>query len=204
MTRYDWTAERIVRLRELWLAGDSAGFIAVEMGPGLTRNSVIGKAHRIGLTAANRPAEMKPKKLPAAGRRALQRYARSRSRSQKVQDQGIATKIKLGTFATSNPTSAAFGFVTKTSTAVATERAKQRETQNEIIAAREAHDESRASSGISIFDIGADACRWPLNEASPISQFRFCGAHAGGSIYCVQHGRRAYAKQSQFLAQAAE
>lgn len=203
MTRYDWTAERIVRLREMWLGGNSAGFIAVEMGPGLTRNSVIGKAHRIGLTAANRPTEMKPKKLPAAGRRALQRYARSRSRSQKVQDQGIPTKIKLGTFATPNPASAAFGFVNKTSTAVATERAKQRETQNEIIAAREADDESRASSGVSIFNIGSDACRWPLNDASPITQFRFCGDRTAGSTYCVRHTCRAYARQA-FMAEAAE
>ena len=43
-----WTQERIDILRELWLSSYSASQIAAELG-GVTRNAVIGKAHRIGL-----------------------------------------------------------------------------------------------------------------------------------------------------------
>jgi len=49
-----WTEDRIQRLRELWLEGMTASQIADELG-GVSRNAVIGKAHRIGLKA--RPIE---------------------------------------------------------------------------------------------------------------------------------------------------
>ena len=44
-----WTPERENQLRELWNAGLSASRIAAELG-GTTRNAVIGKAHRLGLS----------------------------------------------------------------------------------------------------------------------------------------------------------
>ena len=44
-----WTPERESQLRELWNAGLSASRIAAELGS-TTRNAVIGKAHRLGLS----------------------------------------------------------------------------------------------------------------------------------------------------------
>jgi GcrA cell cycle regulator len=44
-----WTPERCEQLAELWAAGLSCSQIAAEMGEGLTRNSVIGKVHRLKL-----------------------------------------------------------------------------------------------------------------------------------------------------------
>ena len=52
-----WTAERIAMLRRLWVSGMPASKIAKEMGS-VTRNGVIGKAHRLGIAAdhhANAP-----------------------------------------------------------------------------------------------------------------------------------------------------
>jgi GcrA cell cycle regulator len=37
-------------LTRLWLAGETARTIAEKLGEGVTRNAVIGKAHRLGLT----------------------------------------------------------------------------------------------------------------------------------------------------------
>src|SRR3954465_5897737 len=44
-----WTPEREERLRELWNGGHSASIVAEMMGGWLTRNAVIGKAHRMEL-----------------------------------------------------------------------------------------------------------------------------------------------------------
>ena len=44
-----WTHERIEQLKKLWEAGYTASNIANELG-GITRNAVIGKAHRLGLS----------------------------------------------------------------------------------------------------------------------------------------------------------
>lgn len=45
----EWTEERVARLRELWEEGLSARQIAEGLG-GITRNAVIGKANRMGLS----------------------------------------------------------------------------------------------------------------------------------------------------------
>lgn len=44
-----WTDERVELLRKLWMDGLSASQIAAELG-GVTRNAVIGKVHRLGLS----------------------------------------------------------------------------------------------------------------------------------------------------------
>lgn len=46
---HDWTPERVAKLKALWNDGLSASEIAKGVG-GITRNSVIGKAARLGLT----------------------------------------------------------------------------------------------------------------------------------------------------------
>ena len=52
-----WTDERIEQLKELWSKGMTASQIADELG-GVSRNAVIGKAHRLGLQS--RPSPVKP------------------------------------------------------------------------------------------------------------------------------------------------
>jgi len=49
-----WTDERVTMLRDLWAKGLSASQIAVQLG-GVTRNAVIGKAHRLGLESRPSP-----------------------------------------------------------------------------------------------------------------------------------------------------
>lgn len=44
-----WTDERVERLKTLWADGMSASQIAAELGE-VTRNAVIGKVHRLGLS----------------------------------------------------------------------------------------------------------------------------------------------------------
>jgi GcrA cell cycle regulator len=45
-----WDKPRMEVLTRLWLAGATARMIAEKLGGGVTRNAVIGKAHRLGLT----------------------------------------------------------------------------------------------------------------------------------------------------------
>jgi GcrA cell cycle regulator len=45
-----WTNDRIELLQKLWLEGWSASRIAAELAHGITRNAVIGKVYRLGLS----------------------------------------------------------------------------------------------------------------------------------------------------------
>ncbi len=80
-----WTDDRVEMLKTLWAEGLSASQIANRLG-GATRNAVIGKVHRLGLSGRGRPAntsrpkpaKRKPslprtpqKPLPVAGNAAL-------------------------------------------------------------------------------------------------------------------------------------
>jgi GcrA cell cycle regulator len=47
-----WTDERVETLKRMWGEGASASQIAKELG-GVTRNAVIGKVHRLGLSNRN-------------------------------------------------------------------------------------------------------------------------------------------------------
>ena len=65
-----WTDERIEQLRSMWEKGLTASQIADELG-GVSRNAVIGKAHRLGLKSRPSPVKAtekvaKPVKVPAA------------------------------------------------------------------------------------------------------------------------------------------
>jgi len=69
-----WTDERVEVLKKLWAEGLSASQIAMELG-GVTRNAVIGKVHRLGLSgrgktsnAASRPRQPRAPSHPARTR----------------------------------------------------------------------------------------------------------------------------------------
>ena len=78
-----WTDERVTTLKKLWLDGLSASQIAKQLG-GVTRNAVIGKVHRLGLSGraapsqparpafkAPRPARPAAQTMPSAPRRVV-------------------------------------------------------------------------------------------------------------------------------------
>lgn len=62
-----WTDERVELLKKMWGEGQSASQIAKELG-GVTRNAVIGKVHRLGLSnrAGAAPAPATGTAAPAA------------------------------------------------------------------------------------------------------------------------------------------
>lgn len=53
-----WTDERVEQLKKLWAEGLSASQIAGRLG-GVTRNAVIGKVHRLGLSGRATTSRMK-------------------------------------------------------------------------------------------------------------------------------------------------
>lgn len=61
---FDWTDERLERLRRLWAEGMSASKIGVQMG--ISKNSVVGKVHRLKLPS--RPSPIQPRSEPKAKR----------------------------------------------------------------------------------------------------------------------------------------
>lgn len=72
---YTWSDEKVEQLKKLWESGLSASQIAAELG-NVTRNAVIGKVHRLGLsgrvkvpsTASPRPRKARPTQMVRVAR----------------------------------------------------------------------------------------------------------------------------------------
>ena len=71
-----WTDERVETLKKLWTDGLSASQIAAELG-GITRNAVIGKVHRLGLSGrAKSPSSSAPRPRKARAHSHMLRVSR--------------------------------------------------------------------------------------------------------------------------------
>ena len=69
-----WSEPRVTTLSKLWLDGLSASQIAKQLG-GVTRNAVIGKVHRLGLSGRDAPSAPGPASRVSAPRPAWPRRA---------------------------------------------------------------------------------------------------------------------------------
>jgi GcrA cell cycle regulator len=75
-----WTDERVETLKKLWADGLSASQIAAELG-GITRNAVIGKVHRLGLSGrAKSPSSAAPRPRKPRSASHMLRVSRSSMR----------------------------------------------------------------------------------------------------------------------------
>ena len=100
-----WTDERVELLKKLWLDGLSASQIAKQLG-GVTRNAVIGKVHRLGLSGRATPSQptrttfkapRPPRPISTAAPRRTQTHATPAPRPvYYVEEPGSATVLTLG------------------------------------------------------------------------------------------------------------
>ncbi|HLZ85093.1 MAG TPA: GcrA family cell cycle regulator [Caulobacteraceae bacterium] len=109
-----WTDERVETLKKLWLDGLSASQIAKQLG-GVTRNAVIGKVHRLGLSGRAAPSQparpafkaprpARPATTVPTPRRIAQPHARDIApaaapqppAAPRPEERGVATVLTLG------------------------------------------------------------------------------------------------------------
>lgn len=160
-----WTEERVELLKKLWNDGLSASQIAGELG-GVTRNAVIGKVHRLGLSGRA--------KTPAAAGTAPRSPAR-----------------KPTPRSPSHPMVAQPG-LTRGANALAPQFAPQMEAQAEPAPTPSEDVVVPFSERVTIMDLREYMCRWPMGDPTT-PEFRFCGARSHtGMPYCTHHSRIAY------------
>lgn len=76
MTVISWTDDRVEQLKKLWESGLSASQIAAELG-NITRNAVIGKVHRLGLSGrAKSPSSAAPRQRKVRPAQNMMRISR--------------------------------------------------------------------------------------------------------------------------------
>ncbi|MES1150511.1 MAG: GcrA family cell cycle regulator [Dongia sp.] len=174
----EWTEQRIETLRKLWGQGQTASQIAAILG-GITRNAVIGKAHRLGLTGRPSPIKREAGASPQPRRRAAAAPAR---RLPGAGQPGSVHGQQLPHTHGSSAVPQQARVHTPTAPAA-------RETPVAPPAAKPA---PRASA-----HVGSKTCSWPMGDPKQPG-FHFCGEPAEiGKPYCSQHCHVAYHKKSE-------
>ena len=193
-----WTEERIDRLKKMWQDGATASQIADELG-GVSRNAVIGKAHRLGLEA--RPSPVKPgeeKEKPAAAAPApkpapVERPAPKPAAApteQAAPAQPAARAPRAGSDNIQYRSIGPGGFV----------RQGPGDQQAPIPPAPPrrlvpAKPSPEVADNTSLLDLNDRICKWPMGHPGE-PDFHFCGnASNPGFPYCVEHCGVAYQAQ---------
>ena len=172
-----WTDERVETLKKLWMEGLSASQIAGELGEGVTRNAVIGKVHRLKLSARAKPTNSAPRARPAA--RPAPRRVASPSAGLSSMGAGVA---KPRPMMASRPQSIG-----------ATALAHNPQTEHQLyVAPVVAELFIPEDKRLSLLQLTEATCKWPIGD--PLTKdFYFCGQHSLESgPYCEFHSRRAY------------
>jgi len=200
-----WTDERIERLKDLWTKGMTASQIAEELG-GVSRNAVIGKAHRLGLQS--RPSPVKPNE-PAGAK-----------------PQETATEPDTPPFdvareaATPAPAPAPQAATPEPAAAPAPPPEAAAPPQQRVVSVGPggflrqgpgdqqppippapprrlvpAKPSAEVANKTSLLDLNERICKWPLGHPGE-PDFHFCGKPANpGFPYCVDHCGVAYQAQ---------
>lgn len=194
-----WTEERVERLSFMWLAGQSASQIAAELGEGVSRNAVIGKVHRLGLSGRAAPAAaaptatlpisaLTPSDLPLSD---LPPAALPPG-AEPPRALGTATPagpVALGLAVAAPPAAAAHGM-----DVVAAVLDAAPEPISFGLPARRVAKEAAlpVSDRVTILELSGSMCRWPIGDPTN-AEFRFCGCRAVGTLpYCQDHARVAF------------
>src|SRR5260221_9596407 len=102
MTVLTWSDDRVEQLKDLWESGLSASQIAAELG-NVTRNAVIGKVHRLGLSGrAKSPASAAPRQRKARPAQQMMRVSRPVSRGNTALAHAFEVEMELDPVAYDN------------------------------------------------------------------------------------------------------
>lgn len=165
-----WTDDRVATLTKMWGEGQSASQIAKELG-GVTRNAVIGKVHRLGLsnraTTGAKPA--------AKGKVAAKPAVKAKPAAKpKAAVPAVPPKPVLPIRKVIIP---------------AGQPLPPQPSANEISpeALASVREVEKKAKKIGLMDLTERTCKWPIGDPAT-DEFWFCGLDAvAGKPYCEAH-----------------
>jgi GcrA cell cycle regulator len=219
-----WTDERIDRLKALWTQGMTASQIADELG-GVSRNAVIGKAHRLGLQSRPSPVKSNEPPAPAAAPATAPAAPEEEAPAPVTAEPDDAPVAQGAAEAEPAPweeeeEGASAAAASEPAEAAAAPPAAPAAPQPQIRSIgpggflRQAPGEQQSpippapprrlvpakpspeiADKTSLLDLNEKICKWPIGHPGE-PDFHFCGAPANpGFPYCVEHCGVAYQAQ---------
>ena len=188
-----WTDERVKKLTLLWKSGNSASKIAIDLGEGVSRNAVIGKIHRLGLSErgsgsiANQTKKLQKKirdknsiddqnsiitKFESDLEQYTQKKGKKRGRKPSIKNL-INNENKSNVISKSNGNSSS--------------EIGETDTEIDKVALKNMLEIEKNAKKLNLLELTEKTCKWPIGDPAT-SEFWFCGHPSEqGKPYCETH-----------------
>ena len=179
-----WNDERVAILKKMWLEGNSASEIAKKLG-NITRNAVIGKVHRLGLS--NRDTNIT--KTGSTSTKAVKSVKRGRPPkvNKETKKRGRPEKLKESRDFRETKDDKDQSVTSLANTKLSSDSKLEivsdlsEETLNNLLKVE------MKSKKISLMELTERTCKWPIGDPATDS-FWFCGHESEpGKPYCKTH-----------------
>ncbi len=190
-----WTDERVETLKRMWSEGQSASQIAKELG-GVTRNAVIGKVHRLGLSnrdeGESEPAAApapEPAKAEAKAKPASTRAKAAAPKPEPARAEPKPAPAKAAAEAKPAAATPAASFTPRRPIVPAGQPLPPQPSANEISpeALANVREVEKKARKLSLMDLTERTCKWPIGDPAT-DKFWFCGLPSQpGKPYCEAH-----------------
>jgi len=183
-----WTDERVETLKKMWGEGQSASQIAKELG-GVTRNAVIGKVHRLGLSnratggASAAAAAPAAKDKPAAAAKAKPAKPAPKEKTAAPAAKEKAPETKSAAPANTPQVPARKQIIP------AGQPLPPQPSANEISpeALASVREVEKKAKKLNLMELTERTCKWPIGDPAT-EEFWFCGLSVQqGKPYCEAH-----------------
>ncbi|PWR03288.1 GcrA cell cycle regulator [Meridianimarinicoccus roseus] len=184
-----WTEERVETLKKMWSEGQSASQIAKELG-GVTRNAVIGKVHRLGLsnrtagTPAPEPQPAEPAPAPRSAAPAQAAPATPEAGPEPEPGTADTAVAEAEADAPAKATPASRRQIIPAGQPLPPQPSANEISPEALASQREVEKRARK---LSLMELTERTCKWPIGDpATP--NFWFCGLPVEqGKPYCEAH-----------------
>ncbi|MGL4311387.1 MAG: GcrA family cell cycle regulator [Paracoccaceae bacterium] len=183
-----WNDERVETLKRMWSEGQSASQIAKELG-GVTRNAVIGKVHRLGLS--NRTgAPVKPEPKPGKAEAAETAPARETApKPAPAQTTAARPEPVREARPAPQPAAAVQPIPQRKAVIPAGQPLPPQPSANEISpeALASVREVEKKARKLTLMELTERTCKWPIGDPAT-EDFWFCGLSTQqGKPYCEAH-----------------
>jgi GcrA cell cycle regulator len=182
-----WTDERVELLKRMWGEGQSASQIAKELG-GVTRNAVIGKVHRLGLSnrvGGKEEAEAEaPAAAPVAAAKPEPKPAAPEPRPEPVKAERMAPQPAPQAMPSNVTPLPVRKPIVPAGQPLPPQPSANEISPETLASAREVEKRARR---LSLMELTERTCKWPVGDPAT-DDFWFCGLPSQpGKPYCEAH-----------------
>ncbi|MBT2130331.1 GcrA family cell cycle regulator [Aliiroseovarius lamellibrachiae] len=175
-----WTDERVEVLKKMWGEGQSASVIAKELG-GVTRNAVIGKVHRLGLSNRATSGTKAPAKEKAAPKAAAAAKPKAPPKPKPAPKKEAAPAASVEAKPAPIPA--------RKQIIPAGQPLPPQPSANEISpeALASVREVEKGAKKLNLMELTERTCKWPIGDPAT-DEFWFCGLGVqAGKPYCEAH-----------------